>query len=309
MSHKSLQRGFTLIELLVVIAIIAILAAILFPVFQSVRENARRATCQSNLKQLGTAFIMYTNDNEEIMPSPGGGNASPAWDNTTATGAPPNVTVTNTVLDPYLKNRSQSATSVWNCPDNPYHPNGTPAFAGQYFLLYPRSYVMNGLLRNPGTTDPKSFKPNVSVPDPDATNYYSPAPTGGPSGYQYANGLPGITLARISSPAGTVLLCEGIPEVDPGLYTGYTGRAGTWESTAGYYLSQASATAKFGGGKYSYQPQAIKPWHNALNDYLYCDGHVKAHRPVIENQPFNGQDPNFVDFMVTHCRDAGAPCP
>ncbi len=61
-------KGFTLIELLVVIAIIAILAAILFPVFARARENARKATCQSNLKQIGAGLMMYIQDFDEKMP-------------------------------------------------------------------------------------------------------------------------------------------------------------------------------------------------------------------------------------------------
>lgn len=61
-------NGFTLIELLVVIAIIAILAAILFPVFARARENARRSSCQSNMKQIGLAFMQYTQDYDEKMP-------------------------------------------------------------------------------------------------------------------------------------------------------------------------------------------------------------------------------------------------
>ncbi len=60
------RSGFTLIELLVVIAIIAILAAILFPVFARARENARKSTCQSNLKQIGTALRMYAQDYDEV---------------------------------------------------------------------------------------------------------------------------------------------------------------------------------------------------------------------------------------------------
>ncbi|MCL5019575.1 MAG: prepilin-type N-terminal cleavage/methylation domain-containing protein [Patescibacteria group bacterium] len=65
------KRGFTLIELLVVIAIIAILAAILFPVFARAKEKGRQITCASNLKQIGQALIMYTNDNGGLIPPAG----------------------------------------------------------------------------------------------------------------------------------------------------------------------------------------------------------------------------------------------
>ena len=65
---KNLKKGFTLIELLVVIAIIAILAAILFPVFAQAREKARASSCLSNLKQIGTAMLLYADDYEECFP-------------------------------------------------------------------------------------------------------------------------------------------------------------------------------------------------------------------------------------------------
>jgi len=63
-----MRRGFTLIELLVVIAIIAILAAILFPVFARAREKARQTACLSNLKQMGLACMMYAQDYDEVLP-------------------------------------------------------------------------------------------------------------------------------------------------------------------------------------------------------------------------------------------------
>jgi prepilin-type N-terminal cleavage/methylation domain-containing protein/prepilin-type processing-associated H-X9-DG protein len=80
------RRGFTLIELLVVIAIIAILAAILFPVFAKAREKARTASCASNLKQLALGCLMYAQDYDEIVPGVSMGPYLP-WPQTSPWGA------------------------------------------------------------------------------------------------------------------------------------------------------------------------------------------------------------------------------
>ena len=75
-SWPAKRIGFTLIELLVVIAIIALLAAILFPVFARARENARKSTCLNNLKQIGVGFMQYTQDFDEMLPNLGGYSAA-----------------------------------------------------------------------------------------------------------------------------------------------------------------------------------------------------------------------------------------
>jgi len=98
MKRNVVRAGFTLIELLVVIAIIAILAAILFPVFAQARESARKAACMSNMKQLGLALQSYSSDYEGVMPPsqlPGSG-ANVSWP---------------TMLFPYVKNEG-----VFVCP-------------------------------------------------------------------------------------------------------------------------------------------------------------------------------------------------
>ncbi len=105
-SSNASRRAFTLIELLVVIAIIAILAAILFPVFQKVRENARRAVCESNLKQIGLAYTMYNQDYDEFTPTVSKALQPGGIDNTAYT---PDYFTT---LQPYLKN-----VNVFLCPD------------------------------------------------------------------------------------------------------------------------------------------------------------------------------------------------
>jgi prepilin-type N-terminal cleavage/methylation domain-containing protein/prepilin-type processing-associated H-X9-DG protein len=141
---QSKQRGFTLIELLVVIAIIAILAAILFPVFARARENARRTSCQSNLKQIGLGLMQYTQDYDERFMRPlhyigpsHAGNTN--WGRT---------------IQPYVK-----STQLFTCPSD----SSTADVAGGYWGTDRRfriSYGMNesfgdlslAALNSPATT-------------------------------------------------------------------------------------------------------------------------------------------------------------
>ncbi len=107
------KQGFTLIELLVVIAIIAILAAILFPVFAKAREKARQTTCASNLKQLGIALVQYEQDYDEIIPM-NGSKTDIGWAGR---------------IYSYVK-----STQVYICPDD--------------INVSPLSYVINGSFTN-----------------------------------------------------------------------------------------------------------------------------------------------------------------
>ena len=108
------RGGFTLIELLVVIAIIAILAAILFPVFAQVREKARQTTCASNLKQIGAAFAMYVQDYDERLPDrrdlknafPGGFKPWTDWPT-----SDPRAGWAAVVMEPYVR-----SNALWTCP-------------------------------------------------------------------------------------------------------------------------------------------------------------------------------------------------
>ncbi len=116
------RKAFTLIELLVVIAIIAILAAILFPVFSQAREKARQATCVSNMKNIGLALTQYVQDYDESFPA----ERTPCWNGWRTSR---NALAWFEQLDPYLRNldvlRCPTARFEWQWRANcfPGHPN------------------------------------------------------------------------------------------------------------------------------------------------------------------------------------------
>jgi prepilin-type N-terminal cleavage/methylation domain-containing protein/prepilin-type processing-associated H-X9-DG protein len=128
--RRGKQQGFTLIELLVVIAIIAILAAILFPVFAKARERAKATTCLSNLKQFGLASLMYSNDyNDKLVP----------YVSVSPTGSTePNARYTK-LLFPYVK-----SLEVFTCPSD--HLNRAKLSEMANYMPYATTYGINWLI-------------------------------------------------------------------------------------------------------------------------------------------------------------------
>jgi prepilin-type N-terminal cleavage/methylation domain-containing protein len=192
------KRGFTLIELLVVIAIIAILAAILFPVFAQARAKARGASCLSNTKQLGLSYNMYTQDYDEVSPNGRGGG----WE-------------WYTELQPYIKN-----IDLLYCPDRteggPYNQgSGTNGrSSGPYRLSHYVGYGYNwgpigwrggGLLRR-------------QQPDPNFPSTH----------------LPGVSLAEVAFPAATFAF--GDTHDTPRMTVGIGFAADTWAGTSNRQL-------------------------------------------------------------------------
>jgi prepilin-type N-terminal cleavage/methylation domain-containing protein/prepilin-type processing-associated H-X9-DG protein len=289
------KRGFTLIELLVVIAIIALLAAILFPVFARAREAAKKATCQSNLKQIGLAIIQYNQDYDQEYPS-GAGGAAGSWVGQ---------------VQSYIKN-----LQVFNCPSDA--AAGTPAAWGGVQI----SYEGNGYV------DAQDYN-TKGQEGPIGLGTWFGCPVGTAPASPYFTWA-GFTESKINRPAESILVAEAwstnagvtttgswaqesaVATNSNGTSTGlnpvFAGHDGACNGgfpltdIPNEYLdpnqniatscfnpqaqSGAAGSATPKGSDYKGAPLevgGVSAGHNGFANFLFCDGHVKAMNPVDTN--------------------------
>jgi prepilin-type N-terminal cleavage/methylation domain-containing protein/prepilin-type processing-associated H-X9-DG protein len=203
------SRGFTLIELLVVIAIIAILAAILFPVFAQARDKARQSSCLSNTKQMSTSMLMYIQDYDETFPKDTHDGQKTFWMD---------------YLQPYVKN-----TSIWRCPSrgdttlhvNKERANDFTAYGINWFFL--GTYYVNTKIKVDNVTYTSvAVCPLAAVTAPAQTimiaesQWYDGKLTQDgvlcyvyPPGIDWKWALPYGALSRRHSEGGNIAYCDG----------------------------------------------------------------------------------------------------
>ena len=263
MVPNKLSKAFTLIELLVVIAIISILAAILFPVFQSAREKGRQTVCISNLKQFGLALTQYKTDYDETYPI--------------ITDIGISDIDVETVFRPYIKDVATGAnspsTSIWVCPTQ-------GAIVSHYFCCsapYPAqqaayTYGLNGWGLHGDTS------------------MYGGSPfgrAGTASTYHTDSQVASTTTILMFCGNNTIDSRFGPVNYYQGPFAGTVGITLTdtqtgWPAKSSMQNSGGTAMAQtyFGTTPVNWLDPSIDPVglfkHSGMTNFLYCDGHVKA---------------------------------
>jgi prepilin-type N-terminal cleavage/methylation domain-containing protein/prepilin-type processing-associated H-X9-DG protein len=265
-NSRAKTSAFTLIELLVVIAIIAILAAILFPVFAQARGKARQTACLSNMKQMGTAVLMYAQDNDEQFPY--GFNWAGSWTNDTW---------------PFRIQSYCKSLGIFFCPDDSLGGQPMPPSApGANGLGV--SYVGNGIY---GNWVGNSFE------------LRGPFALLGQGSWLDARPMAQADIAR---PADSILVAERHGDM---LYDNYLktrdDKQGYWAGNASGFGPTAwvggdttSGLGATGGYMIPNGTRAAAAWpngpdgvvtarHQGMANFLLCDGHAKAMKPTTTN--------------------------
>jgi prepilin-type N-terminal cleavage/methylation domain-containing protein/prepilin-type processing-associated H-X9-DG protein len=259
---QSKPGGFTLIELLVVIAIIALLAAILFPVFARARENARRASCASNLKQIGLGIMQYAQDYDEVMVPAyldgscysqsgidatnsgncGGGTDGPRVDNFKWMD----------LTYPYIKSEQ-----VFNCP-------GQPTSFKKYSYASSNEwghYAANAAYRGPNGGFDTANSPFSDYRETSAGTFLRNTP---------------MKLSRIAAPSTTVMVLDSRKAAATTYWISWDNVSGFSPNTGPTFRDVGVDTNDPSYRTFVGSAGAISERHLGTINVLWADGHVKA---------------------------------
>lgn len=257
---RTRSSGFTLIELLVVIAIIAILAAILFPVFAQAREKARAISCLSNTKQLGLGVMMYVEDYDETFP------LGAFWNDASPFAQNFYLWSSSRTIQPYIKN-----LQIYRCPDDSFNTSGYSSIYAAGFpsniQLAPISYMGNAL--TPNMSGPLTLN-GQTLNNPQGIFT---------AGAYYNTGDAPTTLAAVQAPSDIVMLIDGQNTVE------------TWWGCGAYGNNEIDWCYGPANVTWSWEPASFilatpssglyNAWrlHTGGANVAFADGHSKLQRP------------------------------